>query len=84
MSSRNPLHFIISTMLILFILAFAWRLVLAAIVVAAVVGIFIFARNRFHARSTARAQESPQAEIFRDNTSHPERKILRNVEEQDF
>ncbi|MCY9807392.1 hypothetical protein OXT66_07580 [Lentilactobacillus senioris] len=83
--SHNPLRFIISTVLIVLSLVLAWRLILAAVVVAAVVGVFFFVRNRIQARSTAnKAQESPQAEFFRDDAPHPERKILKDVEENDL
>lgn len=83
--SHNPLRFIISTVLIVLSLVLAWRLILAVVVVAAVVGIFFFVRNRTQARHTAnKAKESPQAEFFRDDSSHPERKILKDVEENDL
>ncbi|KRM94571.1 hypothetical protein FC56_GL001530 [Lentilactobacillus senioris DSM 24302 = JCM 17472] len=83
--SHNPLRFIISTVLIVLSLVLAWRLILAAVVVAAVVGIFFFVRNRIQTRqANTKAQESPQAEFFRDDTPHPERKILKNVEENDL
>lgn len=82
--SHNPLRFIVSTILIVLSLVLAWRLILAAVVIAAVVGGFLFIRNRMRANQTAKAEETPHAEFFTDETSHPERKILKDVEERDL
>ena len=81
--NRNPLGFIISTLLLVVGVVLAWRLILFVAVIAAIGGAFFFIRRRVNSR---RHQDSSsrgsQAHVFRDSTPHPERKILTDVEEQ--
>jgi len=84
--NRNPLKYFFPTILLLVGIALTWRLLLFVPLIIAAIGVFIFARHQFKAFTANRTQNktktnSPDVEIINDDSPHPERRILTDVQE---
>ena len=84
--NRNPLRFFFPTILLLVGIALTWRLLVFIPVILAVMGLFVFARHQFKKFTANRVKNNAKTktadfEIIDDDSPHPERKILTDVEE---